>query len=562
MQRLGSRKAVDRATQPAASGVEEQASFAGQDLVRLSEAPARELPIRPALLGDERLARLVGRGSERAFATIYERYHQRLYRYCYSLLRDRDDAYDAVQSTLVSAFAALEREQRDAPLRPWLFRIAHNEAISVIRRREGAWEPNDTLEPCAPSAEDRAQDRARLALLVTDLGQLPERERSVLLMRELSGLSYQDIAVALGISIYTVKHAIVAARRSLREFEEGRAMVCKDVQRSLSQSDASVLPGARAHLRDCTACTAFGAEIPARRADLHALASPLPPVLAAALLARLHGAASTAAAGGGGLAAGVAGKAAGAAFAAKALVGFAVVAIASASVTSAVSSAKHDPHRPGAGPIVGATGAHNAARHDEQPLGVDSSQERHYAASADVPGTPPSGAITDARVPSTRLVPVPPGSGTSSSGASVRELRPARRIGIPVRTRTGSRSDGRRFGVAAPGLGTRSLAGAKHHGETSGVPGNDASPGGRSGQSSAQGDRANPAARSVAEGHLGGPPAPATRMSPPIAADAVSSQPNTIPGGSSPIPLPKPSLIAPNPAISAGGPNGESPSKS
>ncbi|MEA2141199.1 MAG: hypothetical protein QOC91_1298, partial [Solirubrobacteraceae bacterium] len=97
-----------------------------------SRAPEPSLP--GALLTDERLARLVARGSERAFQTIYERYHQQLYRYCRSLLRDGDDAYDALQSTLVSALAALQRGQRDAPLRPWLFRIAHNEASSQTRR--------------------------------------------------------------------------------------------------------------------------------------------------------------------------------------------------------------------------------------------------------------------------------------------------------------------------------------------------------------------------------------------------------------------------------------------
>src|SRR5690348_9044471 len=89
-------------------------------------APKARSPVRHALLSDERLARLVTSGDQRAFATLYERYHQPLYRYCRSLLRHDADAQDAMQSALTNAYSALSRDGRDAPLRPWLFRIAHN----------------------------------------------------------------------------------------------------------------------------------------------------------------------------------------------------------------------------------------------------------------------------------------------------------------------------------------------------------------------------------------------------------------------------------------------------
>ena len=68
-------------------------------------------------------------------AAIYERHHQALYRYCRSILHDDEDARDALQSTMAKALAALRDEQRDFELRPWLFRIAHNEAISRLRQR-------------------------------------------------------------------------------------------------------------------------------------------------------------------------------------------------------------------------------------------------------------------------------------------------------------------------------------------------------------------------------------------------------------------------------------------
>src|SRR2546423_2372191 len=93
------------------------------------------VPVPLTVLGDERLAKLVTEGNERAFAALYARYHQPLYRYCHSMVRHDADAQDALQSTFTAALSALRREQRDAPLRPWLFRIAHNESISLVRRR-------------------------------------------------------------------------------------------------------------------------------------------------------------------------------------------------------------------------------------------------------------------------------------------------------------------------------------------------------------------------------------------------------------------------------------------
>jgi RNA polymerase sigma factor (sigma-70 family) len=316
-----------------------------------ARTPASGRSLSLGLFGDERLARLVGKGSERAFAAIYERYHQRLYRYCGAILHDDQDAQDALQSTLALAFAALQRGQRDAPLRPWLFRIAHNEAISVIRRRSGAARLSETRERAGPSAAEQAGERARLALLVEDMQQLPERQRGALVMRELSGLSHEQIAIALGTSVGAAKQSIFEARQALLEFGEGRSMACEDIRRTVSEGDGRALRGrrVRAHLRDCTACAAFASAIPARKADLHCLSSPLPPALATGLLARLCGLGSGHGAGGaGGMAVGVAGKTVGATLAAKALAG-AVIVVTAAGVTGGVILATHDAHRPAVG---------------------------------------------------------------------------------------------------------------------------------------------------------------------------------------------------------------------
>ncbi|HEX3509888.1 MAG TPA: sigma-70 family RNA polymerase sigma factor [Solirubrobacteraceae bacterium] len=293
-------------------------------------------------MGDERLARRVGEGDERAFAAIYGRYHQQLYRYCRSLLRDDADAQDALQSAFTSALTALRRGRRDAPLRPWLYRIAHNEAITVVRRRRSHSELDAEIAGSSASPEEHAVGRERLATLVADLQELPERQRAALLMRELSGLSHEDIALALDTSPGAAKQTIFEARRSLQEFEEGRVMGCEEVCSIVSDGDGRALRGrrVRAHLRGCASCSAFAAAIPARRADLNAIAPPLAPALAGGLLAAVMGRAG-AGHGAAGTAAGVAGKSAGLVLASKAVVGAAIIAAAGAGLSTTLSSRHH-----------------------------------------------------------------------------------------------------------------------------------------------------------------------------------------------------------------------------
>jgi len=258
---------------------------------------------------DERLAHLVGEASEQAFAALYERHHQALYRYCRSIVRDDTDAQDVLQSAWTRALVALRRRQRDAPVRPWLYRIVHNEAISLLRRRGRQAEQPASEADRVPSAEDRAIDRERFASLLADLRELPERPRGALLMRELSGLSHEEIAVALDTSVAAAKQCIYEARRDLAELAAGRAAACDDICRRISDGDRRVLRGRRvsAHLRDCPSCAAFASTIDRRGAALHALAPWLPAVAATAALDEVlragagagAGAAGTAAAAGG-----------------------------------------------------------------------------------------------------------------------------------------------------------------------------------------------------------------------------------------------------------------------
>jgi len=245
----------------------------------------------------EELWRRFGAGDGSAFSQLYREHHHDVVRYCRSLLRDEQDAQDAAQGTWASLWTRPDAARRDVPLRPWLFRVAHNEAITIIRRRR----PHDPLSDLdLPALDDVARDvelRDRLATLRADLVALPERQRVALLSRELGGLGHAEIAAALGISAGAAKQTIYEARRALVEAESGRSMACDAVQRALSDGDGRMRRGRRlgAHLRGCASCRTFADAVGRRRRELRLL---FPAPAALGLLARV--AAGMGAGGGGG----------------------------------------------------------------------------------------------------------------------------------------------------------------------------------------------------------------------------------------------------------------------
>lgn len=252
------------------------------------------------LLSDDRLTRRAVGGDQRAFAAIFSRYHQALYRFCLAIVGNPDDAQEALQNTMAKVLRSLPGEEREIELKPWLYRIAHNESIDLLRRRRETRELD--VEQVAPGyglAEDVAT-RERLRRLVDDLRELPERQREVLVMRELSGLDFEDIGAALGTSGAVARQTLYEGRQSLQQMEEGREMDCDAVTRALSDGDGRVTRrrDIRAHLRSCSACREFRDGIEGRQRDLAALA-PLPAVAAVGMLHGLLGGSSQGATGGG-----------------------------------------------------------------------------------------------------------------------------------------------------------------------------------------------------------------------------------------------------------------------
>jgi RNA polymerase sigma factor (sigma-70 family) len=261
------------------------------------------------LASDTRLARLAATGSDGAMAAIFERHHQALHRYCHSIVGNSHDAADALQNTMIKALRALTGETRTIQLRPWLYRIAHNESISLLRARRADSDLDAAAHVSDAAAADVLESRERLRSLTEDLQELTERQRGALLMRELGGLEFTEVAAALGTSTSAVKQSVYEARRALESMQEGRTMDCETVQRTLSDGDRRMLRGLqmRGHLRACAPCRDFEVAMHHRPAQLTATIPPLPLAAAAAMLHGLAGGSSSA--GGGGLAAGLAGSA-------------------------------------------------------------------------------------------------------------------------------------------------------------------------------------------------------------------------------------------------------------
>lgn len=315
----------------------------------------------PLALGgsDDALRRRAAGGEAAAFAKLYERHHQPLYRYCRSIVGHEQDAQDALHNTMLRAWEALQGDERDVPVRPWLFRIAHNESISLLRRRRPTEELDAAQWAEAPGVENQAETRSQLTSLVADLGELPDRQRSALILRELCGFSHEEIAAVHGGSAATAKQTIFAAREGLHDFAEGRVMSCEAVKRLLSDDDRRKHRGRklRAHLRACTDCSGFQTELRDRPEALAALSPALPAASAASLLAGILSQGSHGAVAGGSVAGA---SAVGGAVVAKVAVGAAILATAGVGAVSGLDPLATRDHRASSARSEG-TGATGAA---------------------------------------------------------------------------------------------------------------------------------------------------------------------------------------------------------
>ena len=267
--------------------------------------PARLL----RLASDERLVALVRAGDEGAFEALYDRHHPAILGFCRHMLGTREEAEDAVQHTFLAAFRDLVQKQKPIELRPWLFAIARNRCVSLLRARR-AHIAIELAEPASDGLAATIEHREDLRELLTDLARLPEEQRAALLLAELGALDHAGIATVLGCPREKVKALVFQARTSLAASREARATPCDEIRLELATASGAALRRGplRRHLRTCDGCRAFKAEVATQR-TLLALALPVVPSIAlkASVLSAsgastsTGGAAATAGASGGGL---------------------------------------------------------------------------------------------------------------------------------------------------------------------------------------------------------------------------------------------------------------------
>jgi RNA polymerase sigma factor (sigma-70 family) len=187
----------------------------------MSPPPAEHLAARifigPALRAqpDRRLVDLARDGYDAAFEEIVRRYRRPLDRFAAAIVGGRSE--DVTQDAFSKALLALRGSEAEIELRPWLYRIVRNTALNDLRDRPPAAAELSEALPGGRSAAAEAEAREEMRDLMGRLRALPEPQRAALVMRELEGLSHEEIAAALGVSGGAARQAIYRARAALRE---------------------------------------------------------------------------------------------------------------------------------------------------------------------------------------------------------------------------------------------------------------------------------------------------------------------------------------------------------
>jgi RNA polymerase sigma factor (sigma-70 family) len=221
---------------------------------------------------------MIRRGNHAAFEALVQRYQSRLLAFCRHMLGSTEDAEDVLQEVFAASYNAILADERPINARPWLYRIARNRCLNHLRRPTATGQDSmDVFErDGGTSTADTVHKREEFRQIVADVGELPETQRTALLLREIDALSYDQIAQAMETTIPSVKSLLVRARVSLAEAAEARLLSCDEVRLELGQVAeglARTTPPVRRHLKTCERCRSFRAEL--RKAN-RALAAVYP----------------------------------------------------------------------------------------------------------------------------------------------------------------------------------------------------------------------------------------------------------------------------------------------
>lgn len=187
--------------------------------------------MRPEELPDEELLDRCTEGDADAFTVLMRRHEDRVFAIALRMTGSRSDALDASQEAFIAAYRRLGSFRRDAAFSTWMYRIAVNAAHDLLRRRKrNLTDELSDREVSGPSAS--VEDTAGLRIdIARALGELQDEHREAVLLHDLGGVPYEEIAALTGVALGTVKSRISRARRKLAELlePEGPSIPSKEV---------------------------------------------------------------------------------------------------------------------------------------------------------------------------------------------------------------------------------------------------------------------------------------------------------------------------------------------
>ena len=176
----------------------------------------------------ELIARLQKR-DEAAFEELIRQYEKKVYTLCFRMCGKSEDAEEAAQDAFIALWRGIDRFRQESSLSTWIYRLATNACIDTLRRRKkqsGSVSLDDEelfvdAVDTSPQPQETVEHRETQKLLQEGLSALPEEYRKVLILREIEGLSYTEIAESASIELGTVKSRISRGRSLLRNFLSG-----------------------------------------------------------------------------------------------------------------------------------------------------------------------------------------------------------------------------------------------------------------------------------------------------------------------------------------------------
>ena len=218
-------------------------------------------------------------GSEAAFEALFDRHHRGVLGFCRHMLGSVEEGEDAVQHTFLAAYRELTASDKPIQLRPWLYAIARNRCLTVLRTRSRQ-SVGELEEPPTEHLAAEVERRHELRALLGDVGRLPEDQRAALVLSELGDMPHEEIADVLGCRREKVKALVFQARTSLIASKTARETSCGEIRELLANLSGGALRRnhVRRHVAECAGCREFRDEVRRQRREL-AVVLPVAPTV-------------------------------------------------------------------------------------------------------------------------------------------------------------------------------------------------------------------------------------------------------------------------------------------